>query len=121
MVESVWLWHLAGKLFTTGISCCMACVSVCGGCHNCPHVCCCGLQDEYAGFNSSRVVEDFVYYADTVFSHLGRFVKTWITFNEPLVTCDLGYKYGECGCGLTLFPARSSQPFESDNSQVSLH
>ena len=52
------------------------------------------LQDAYGGFNSSRLVDDFVYYADAVFSHLGRFVKTWITFNEPLVTCDLGFKAG---------------------------
>jgi beta-glucosidase/6-phospho-beta-glucosidase/beta-galactosidase len=52
------------------------------------------LQDEYGGFNSSRVVDDFVYYADTVFSQLGRFVRTWITFNEPLVTCDMGFKAG---------------------------
>jgi beta-glucosidase/6-phospho-beta-glucosidase/beta-galactosidase len=55
------------------------------------------LQDEYGGFNSSRLVDDFAYYADTVFSHLGRFVKTWITFNEPLVTCDLGFKAGGWG------------------------
>jgi 6-phospho-beta-glucosidase len=53
------------------------------------------LQDEYGGFNSSRVVDDFVYYADTVFNQLGRFVKTWVTFNEPLVTCDMGFKAGE--------------------------
>lgn len=53
------------------------------------------LQDKYGGFNSSQLVDDFVYYADTVFSHLGRFVQRWITFNEPLVTCDLGFKAGE--------------------------
>jgi beta-glucosidase/6-phospho-beta-glucosidase/beta-galactosidase len=52
------------------------------------------LQDAYGGFAGSEVVGDFVYYADAVFSHLGRFVKKWITFNEPLVTCDLGFKAG---------------------------
>ena len=57
--------------------------------------CVCAAQDAYGGFNSSRVVDDYVYYADQVFSQLGRFVKTWITFNEPLVTCDMGFKGGE--------------------------
>lgn len=53
------------------------------------------LQDAYGGFNSSSIVDDFVYYADAVFGQLGPLVKTWITFNEPLVTCDLGFKAGE--------------------------
>lgn len=60
---------------------------------------CCWLQDKYGGFKSSLLVDDFVYYADTVFSHLGRFVHKWITFNEPLVTCDLGFKAGETPVG----------------------
>lgn len=55
------------------------------------------MQEAYGGFNSSRVVEDYVYYADVVFKHLGRYVGAgdWISFNEPLVTCDLGFKAGE--------------------------
>lgn len=55
------------------------------------------LQEAYGGFNSSRVVDDYVYYADVVFKHLGRYVGAgdWISFNEPLVTCDLGFKAGE--------------------------
>eukprot|EP00878_Enallax_costatus_P007411 GHUV01007761.1.p1 GENE.GHUV01007761.1~~GHUV01007761.1.p1 ORF type:complete len:408 (+),score=71.37 GHUV01007761.1:665-1888(+) len=52
------------------------------------------LQDKYGGFNSSEVVDDFVYYADVVFRELGQYVKYWITFNEPLVTCTLGFYEG---------------------------
>ena len=53
------------------------------------------IQDKYGGFNSSEVVDDFVYYADVVFRELGQYVTYWITFNEPLVTCTLGYYEGE--------------------------
>lgn len=53
------------------------------------------LQDKYEGFNSSEVVQDFVYYADVVFQELGQYMKHWVTFNEPLVTCSLGYYVGE--------------------------
>jgi beta-glucosidase/6-phospho-beta-glucosidase/beta-galactosidase len=49
-----------------------------------------------------------VYYADTVFSHLGRFVQKWITFNEPLVTCDLGFKAGESPEGPVVVPGLST-------------
>lgn len=53
------------------------------------------MQDKYGGFNSSKVVDDFVYYADVVFRELGQYVTNWITFNEPLVTCTLGYYTGK--------------------------
>eukprot|EP00775_Hariotina_reticulata_P011794 gene11794-11939_t len=52
------------------------------------------LQDEYGGFRSNHIVEDYVYYAEVVFRELGRFVQQWITFNEPQIICDLGFKAG---------------------------
>lgn len=55
-------------------------------------------QDKYGGFNSSDLVDDFVYYADVVFKELGPLVKYWVTFNEPLVTCMLGYYLGKLVC-----------------------
>lgn len=55
------------------------------------------LQDEYGGFNSSRIADDFAYYSDVVFRELGALVRSWVTFNEPLVVCDLGFKAGACG------------------------
>jgi beta-glucosidase/6-phospho-beta-glucosidase/beta-galactosidase len=39
------------------------------------------LQDEYQGFMSERIVEDFNAYASNLFSLYGDRVKTWITFN----------------------------------------
>lgn len=38
--------------------------------------------------------EDFIYYADIVFEHLGPLVKHWLTFNEPMSICHLGYGIG---------------------------
>jgi beta-glucosidase/6-phospho-beta-glucosidase/beta-galactosidase len=40
-------------------------------------------------------VEDFVYYAEVVFRELGRYVQQWLTFNEPSIICEFGYKAGQ--------------------------
>ncbi|KAL5480917.1 hypothetical protein ACEPAI_9858 [Sanghuangporus weigelae] len=42
----------------------------------------------YGGITSEEFVEDFAHYAKTVFSAFGDRVKTWLTFNEPLVYCS---------------------------------
>lgn len=52
-------------------------------------------QDAYGGFADQRIVEDFAYYADAVFAELGQHVQSWVTFNEPLVVCETGYKIGQ--------------------------
>lgn len=41
------------------------------------------LEDEYAGFLSPRILEDFASYADICFKEFGDRVKHWITLNEP--------------------------------------
>ncbi|KAL1669334.1 glycoside hydrolase superfamily [Schizophyllum commune] len=46
------------------------------------------LQAYYGGFTSSKIVDDFVNYAKTVFQAYNGRVKTWYTFNEPHVYCD---------------------------------
>jgi beta-glucosidase/6-phospho-beta-glucosidase/beta-galactosidase len=33
-----------------------------------------------------------VYYADAVFQHLGDLVDEWMTFNEVISICELGYE-----------------------------
>lgn len=53
-----------------------------------PHV----LQDKYKGFLSPKIQEDFLYYADAVFKHLGPEVDQWMTFNEVISICELGYQ-----------------------------
>ncbi|KMT14419.1 hypothetical protein BVRB_4g071980 [Beta vulgaris subsp. vulgaris] len=41
------------------------------------------LQDEYGGFLSSKIVDDFRDYADLCFREYGDKVKHWMTLNEP--------------------------------------
>lgn len=53
-----------------------------------------GLQDTYGGFLEQQFAEDFVYYADVVFQHLGPYVRHWLTFSEPMSICNLGYGVG---------------------------
>lgn len=43
------------------------------------------LQKKYGGWNSRRVVELYVKYAELLFKRYGDRVKDWFTFNEPIV------------------------------------
>ncbi|KAK3043184.1 hypothetical protein RJ639_001617 [Escallonia herrerae] len=58
------------------------------------------LEDEYNGFLSPNVVEDFRDYADLCFEKFGDRVKHWITLNEPWTFSFYGYGLG------TLAPGR---------------
>ena len=64
------------------------------------------LQDKYGGFMSPKLAADFAYYADAVFGALEPLgVKWFLTFNEPMSICNLGYNNGVvdfffvCWCG----------------------
>ncbi|XP_057948367.1 beta-glucosidase 13-like [Malania oleifera] len=50
------------------------------------------LQSQYNGLLSSDFVDDFRNYAGLCFKIFGKKVKHWITFNEPEVFCQYGYK-----------------------------
>ncbi|GAB4832633.1 hypothetical protein Ancab_006651 [Ancistrocladus abbreviatus] len=52
------------------------------------------LQDEYCGFLSPLIVEDFVNYADLCFKEFGDRVKHWTTVNEPNLATKQGYDNG---------------------------
>eukprot|EP00253_Pinus_taeda_P026696 PITA_26696 len=52
------------------------------------------LEDEYGGFRSKNVVEDFGIFAEECFRSFGDRVKYWTTINEPFTTCYLGYDLG---------------------------
>ena len=52
------------------------------------------LQDEYAGWESRKIIKDFVNYAETCFDAFKDQVKYWIVLNEPNIFTQLGYMLG---------------------------
>ncbi|KAJ0038176.1 hypothetical protein Pint_24084 [Pistacia integerrima] len=52
------------------------------------------LQDEYGGFLSSKVVDDYADYVDFCFKAFGDRVKHWVTVNEPNLFSMTGYATG---------------------------
>ncbi|XP_031274812.1 beta-glucosidase 17-like [Pistacia vera] len=52
------------------------------------------LEDEYGGFLSPEIVNDFHDYADFCFQEFGNKVKYWITLNEPNIFSKIGYATG---------------------------
>ncbi|KAI9169439.1 hypothetical protein LWI28_012343 [Acer negundo] len=60
------------------------------------------LEDEYAGFLSSKIVKDFQDYSDFCFKTFGDRVKHWATMNEPYSYSNNGYNGG------TFAPGRCS-------------
>ncbi|KAM7528874.1 hypothetical protein LguiB_032284 [Lonicera macranthoides] len=53
-----------------------------------------GLEKEYGGFLSTKVVDDYLDYVDVCFKRFGHLVKSWITFNEPWSYSVSGYDNG---------------------------
>ncbi|GAU50752.1 hypothetical protein TSUD_410600 [Trifolium subterraneum] len=52
------------------------------------------LEDEYGGFLSSQIIDDFQDYADLCFKEFGNKVKQWVTLNEPYQFTTGGYVNG---------------------------
>jgi len=52
------------------------------------------LEDEYGGFRSKKVVEDFGIFSEECFRAFGDRVKYWVTVNEPLISSYFGYDVG---------------------------
>ena len=50
------------------------------------------LEDSYDGFLGPKIVDDFVNYADVLFSNFGDRIANWMTFNEPISYCNLGVR-----------------------------
>jgi len=63
------------------------------------------LEDEYHGWLSPRVVEDFAAYADACFREFGDRVRHWTTMDEPNVISIAAYDSG------AFPPCRCSAPF----------
>nr|ABY84677.1 coniferrin beta glucosidase [Leucaena leucocephala] len=53
------------------------------------------LEDEYGGFLSSDIVEDYGDYAELCFKEFGERVKHWIKLNEPWTYSNGGYAMGQ--------------------------
>ncbi|KAF7142656.1 hypothetical protein RHSIM_Rhsim05G0067300 [Rhododendron simsii] len=66
------------------------------------------LENEYMGFLSTQIVNDFHDYAKLCFSLYGSKVKNWITLNEAVMYCCCGYVDGIHAPGRG--PASSSTP-----------
>lgn len=52
------------------------------------------LLKKYGGWESKKVVDLFVKFAETAFDCFGHDVEYWTTFNEPMVIPEAGYLYG---------------------------
>ncbi|MDH6365334.1 6-phospho-beta-glucosidase [Enterococcus sp. PF1-24] len=52
------------------------------------------LQEEYGGWESPQVVDDFVNYAKVLFETFGNRIKYWISMNEQNVFISQGYLLG---------------------------
>ncbi|GKV13455.1 hypothetical protein SLEP1_g24457 [Rubroshorea leprosula] len=57
------------------------------------------LEDEYGGFLSPNIVDDFRDYANICFKEFGDRVKMWVTLNEPNLFSDEGYAEGNYAPG----------------------
>ncbi|KAI3905663.1 hypothetical protein MKX01_036572 [Papaver californicum] len=57
------------------------------------------LEDEYGGFLSTRIVDDFKDYAELCYKEFGDRVKHWITFNEPWTYSSTAYAVGQFAPG----------------------
>lgn len=51
------------------------------------------LQDEYGGWESREVIDDFHQYCVALFERLGQKVRYWVTFNEQNVFTSMGYRW----------------------------
>ncbi|KAI4341684.1 hypothetical protein MLD38_026378 [Melastoma candidum] len=63
------------------------------------------LEDEYGGWISRKIVEDFAAYAETCFREFGDRIQYWVTVNEPNIFAIGGYDQGIAP------PRRCSPPF----------
>ncbi|XP_031497287.1 beta-glucosidase 22-like [Nymphaea colorata] len=67
------------------------------------------LEDEYEGWLSQKIVEDFRAYADVCFREFGDRVKYWSTLNEPNIVSLGAYDQG------SMPPEHCSHPFGMQN------
>lgn len=52
------------------------------------------LMDEYGGWESRKIIDDFNEYASVLFERFGDRVKYWISLNEQNIFVSMGYQLG---------------------------
>ncbi|XP_049368805.1 furcatin hydrolase-like [Solanum verrucosum] len=57
------------------------------------------LEDEYLGFLSPKIVDDYVDFVEICFKNFGDRVKLWATMNEPWIFTSTGYDSGSLAPG----------------------
>nr|CAB3461697.1 unnamed protein product [Digitaria exilis] len=70
------------------------------------------LEDEYGGWLSPRIVDDFTAYADVCFREFGDRIAHWTTILEPNILAQGCYDIGICA------PGHCSYPFGHDCTAV---
>ncbi|KAK4420526.1 Oleuropein beta-glucosidase [Sesamum alatum] len=77
------------------------------------------LEQEYGGFLSQDIVNDFRDFAELCFWEFGDRVKYWITLNEPWTYCNNGYVTCTFPPGAaSLDPAQASAPAPGSNQNT---
>ncbi|WP_077623621.1 glycoside hydrolase family 1 protein [Sediminibacillus massiliensis] len=59
------------------------------------------LQEQYGGWESRQVIDDFYRYSTTLFKRLGDRVKYWVSLNEQNIFISLGYQKAAHPPGVT--------------------
>lgn len=52
------------------------------------------VEIKYGGFHNEKIIPEFLNYVKVVVSRLHKYVKYWVTFNEPLMELVNGYLVG---------------------------
>ncbi|CAN1828899.1 Beta-glucosidase 24 [Linum perenne] len=82
------------------------------------------LQDEYDGFLSRRILNDFRNFADLCFKEFGDRVKYWVSINEPHTLSRGGFTVGDLAPGrnYTCDAGNSSiEPYIVSHNQLLAH
>ncbi|XP_010556967.1 PREDICTED: beta-glucosidase 33 [Tarenaya hassleriana] len=87
------------------------------------------LEEEYEGFLSRRIVDDFREFSRICFERFGDRVKNWATFNEPWVYSVAGYSRGKKAPGrcskwvneTCLVGDSGTEPYIASHNQLLAH
>ncbi|TYK25550.1 beta-glucosidase 24-like isoform X1 [Cucumis melo var. makuwa] len=89
------------------------------------------LQDEYQGFLSDQIINDFQDYAELCFKNFGDRVKYWVTLNEPYIFNLMSYvetgKFAPCRSSaehafdILRGGSEATEPYIATHNQILAH